>query len=746
MPNGQPPQGPPGQQPQGPPGQQPPPESPAQFLTPEELAMAPEGTGFEAVLTEQMEGFDPALLFDEEARPEETSGVRDGQTIPGTQPEGNPFDLSDDQKTQLCQDTIDMLDLYDSALYNRWEREEEIEAAYALASDPIHGGVTADAEHLISEFLMSQVDQAGARIEENLLGARPLIKVDPIVKDGEVDEMTFVQKFARSTENFLNAFCLHDMKLEKKLPIISHRTVKTGTCILHPKWISRRKTARYFGNNGEVETEQTSSGSIEVDLPPNRHVICWPPDKVDWQECSYVGHRFFLTEAEFKTYARRELDLDDETILQILTRSPEEDYRGQARTQSQTGIRPADELDRKVGSIKLTQLYFYITLPDQEEPHSGYMILHEDTRQILLIDKNRYWKEVIPYFPVRYKVADESAWGTGIGDEVIYIQAQDTALRNLQMDNLMSGAFNIYQVAAGTMADVMLDRPLPGQMVPVDKPGEDIVSTPMGGKAAGIDETVTQNRFFGREATGLAPVLGGQGDPTMKSGAGTGSTLALIEQAGKKFGAVDRRMRADLSDFFTFVLELVTQYAQDGLYYKWASDEDAHRIELFKYEPLRGILDDNLRVFASAPNAATSKEGRHQSLMVFWQFINQHNQLMMELAAQVFAKENPTGYKRWLEQTLRFMDELVHDIAHSQEVPGLASLMPHLPEVTPIDTQMNALMQQLQEAQQKIEQMTMEQQQAQMMQQQQQQGAGGLGGGPMPPGGPPNGMPPGGGM
>jgi len=728
MANGQPPQGP--EQPQG----------PAQLASEEDLLANPD-EGVQAVLTGQLEGFDPQLLFDEDERPSETTGVREDQILQGQQPDEDPFDLDDTQLEMLARDTIGVLELYDDAMNLRWQREDEIEAAYALAAEPLHGGTTADAEHIPSEFLMSQVDQAVARIEENLLGARPLIKVDPVMREGEEEAVLFTKKFAQSTERFMNSFMMHDSKLEKKLPLIAHRCVKVGTTVIHPWWQGRRRTQRYWGNDGEVLTKQKHTGSIEIDLPPNRHIICWPPNKVDWQECSYVGHRFFLTEAEFRTFGRNQLELNEEKIEEVLGRSPDEDYAGGAKIANEQGIRESEELDQKIGKVKLTQLYFYMTLPDQDEPRSGYMILHEETQQILLLDKNRFWNELFPYFPVRYKVMDEASWGMGMGDELISIHSQDAALRNLQMDNLMSGAFNLIQVTAGSMADVLIDRPLPGQMVPVDKPGEDIVATPMGGKADGIDDTIQQNRFFGREATGLAPVLGGQGDPTMKSGAGTGSTLALIEQAGKKFGAVDRKMRMDLSDFFSFCLDMVTQYAQDGLYYKYVSDEDAHRIELYKYEPIRGIVDDNFRVFASAPNAATSKEGRHQSLMVWWQFMNQHNQLMMEMAGSIFAEQNPAGYQEWMEKTVRFMDWVVHQIAHTQEIPGMASLMPELPDETPVQEKMNALMAQLQEAQQQLEQMMMEKQQQEQMAMQ-----GGMGGG-MPPGGAPpgGGMPPGGG-
>lgn len=711
-----------------------PPDRPPNFMTPRAVAADPDGA-FQAEVARALEGIELEALMDAD-RPEETDAVRGDQVLPGEMPP-EQLDVSQETKDQFVRELLDMLDLYDASMEERWQREEEIEAAYALAAEPLHGGTAADSELLTSEFLMAQVDQAAARIEENLVGARPLIKIDPIVREGTEEDIKFVKRRARSTENFINSFAMHDVGLEAKIPLIALRTCKVGTTVIHQHWRRKYINSRYWGTDGQPGMSSKRVGTVEWVMPPNRHVIVWPPNREHWQECAVVGHRFFMTKAEARTWLKGELRIDDLTYDEIMSRQPDQDQAQKAKTANQTGIDQSDELDRMVGQLKFTQLYWSLILPGENEPRNGYCILHEDTRKLLLIDKNRYWHQRIPYFPIRYKLLDDQAWGMGVGDEVIYIQAQDSALRNLQMDNLMSGAFNLVQVKAGTMADVTTDRLMPGQVVATDAPGEDILVTPMGGQAEGVDESIQMNRFFGREATGLAPVLGGQGDPTMKSGAGTGSTLALIEQAGKKFGSVDRRMRLDLSRAFEFMLELVTQYGQEGLYYRYASNEDADLLTLYRYEPLRGSQHDQLRIYASAPNAATSREGRQQALMVFWQFFNQNMQLMFQLGEPIYGQINPAGWRRYQERMLRFVDQMVHSIANEQSVPGLASMMPKLPDEQPQDEVMNALIQKVQQLQQQLEK-------AQMQMQQMMMGPGAPGG--APPGSPPSPMPPPGGM
>ncbi len=643
--------------------------------------------------------------------------VRGDQAAPGYHESGEQVDLSPTELVDLAEDLMGILDMYDEAMTGRVDREREIEVYYALADDPIHGGTTSDAEHLVSELMMTQVDQATARIVENITATKPLIKADPVVRRADEEQMRTAKEFAAATERFLNNYGKDEMQLDRKLPIAIHRACKVGTAVLHQKWVERTINEEFWTQTGEHTQNSHKVGGIEVEMPHNEDVVVYPINKANWQECTIVGHRSYLTTAEWRAYAMGTLNLTAEETLAMEIDQPQEQDDRTSRSrpwaaEAYFGVKRSEELQESIGQIGVTNLYVRLPVAGRFQIEPLNIILNERHRKILFISKNRHFRNTIPYHPIRYKVVDNYCWGIGVGDEIVYAQAADSALRNLQMDNIMSGAFHLVQVRAGTMADILLDRPLPGQVVPVDNPGEDIVVQQMGGTATGIDEAIDRNRFFAREATGLSPVMSGQGDPTMKSGAGTGSTMALIEQAGKKFGQVDRNMRTDLSDAFEFTLELVTQYATDGLFYRYVSDEDAGLVEMVKYLPARGMLRENLRIWAMAPNAASSHEGRRSSMLVAWQFLNQHYTLMLQMGEEIMGATNPMGWERYKERSLRFLDVLGRQITEYQDVPGLTAEMPEFPEMTSADQQLNELLGQNQELQQQLQSMQQQQQMA----------------------------------
>ncbi len=715
---------------------------------PPPLPVAPPGEGTEMENLAQALGAmgEGAIDLDQmlgEEIPEEKF-TRGDQSPAGYYKAGNQIEMDPVAKETFAQTILEMLDLYDSAMAGRWEREREIETYYALAGDPISGGTTSDAEHIVSELLLSQVDQATARIVENVVATEPLIKADPVVTSADEDQMERAKKFAKATQRFLNSFGKYEMRMDRKLPIAIHRACKVGTAVLHQKWVENKVNEEYWGMDGDHHKEEHTVGTVELVMPRNRDVIVYPIENADWQDSVICGHRAYLTKPEWRDYAVNTLGLTEDEALELEISSPqgEEHNRGSRPFPEEAyfGAKRDERLEELVGQVVVTNLYINLPLPGEFEAKKLNVILNETHRKIIFISENRQFRNTIPYHPLRYKIVDDFAWGLGVGDEVVYNQATDSALRNLQIDNIMSGAFHLVQVRAGTMADVLLDRPLPGQVVPVDNPGEDIHIQQMGGTATGIDEAVDRNRFYARESTGLAPVLGGQGDPTMKSGAGTGSTMALIEQAGKKFGMVDRTMRADLSDAYVFTLELVTQYASDGLFYRYVSDEDAELVQKIKYMPSRGLLLDNIRIWAQAPNAATSHEGRRQGYMVAWQFLNQHYQLILQAGAPIFMQTNPTGWQRYSERVIEFLDFMGKAITEHQDLPGVVAEMPDFPELTEPDQQMAELTQALEEMGGQLEQAQM-----QIQEMQQPPMPMGPGGPPMPmgPGGPPPGGPPG---
>src|SRR6185503_13566018 len=99
------------------------------------------------------------------------------------------------------------------------------------------------------------------------------------------------------------------------------------------------------------------------------------------------------------------------------------------------GIQSAN-VDGNKGFVEYCELWCNRLLPDAEMPEKFQVFVHEGLREVLWIDCNRLHSQKHPYFPIRYKKVDGSAWGMGLGHEIAYCQAADTTFRNLELDNL----------------------------------------------------------------------------------------------------------------------------------------------------------------------------------------------------------------------------------------------------------------------------------------------------------------------
>lgn len=610
---------------------------------------------------------DPLVLLGED-QPEDEATF-DGRALPD---EGDEIELSTEDREELARDLCEQLTVYDSAMENRRDRWDEIEEAYDLVGSSGGGGEIGESESIVSEWLMSLVDQASARVEEAILGADPLVRVKPL--QGEGMETGQWAADALSSERVLNTYIRRESGLDRLLPVLCHRTTKLGTAVVRPAWKRRKWVSRWYKQDGTEAEEKQESGSINFELIDNRAVILWPPTVVNWQDAEMLGHRARYSHYKWKAKAK-ELELSAEVIGKV-------EASDQSDTRNADGM--VEALDDTRGPKQITELWCDMPLPGDSENTRFLVLLHEDSRTLLKIFPNRHREQQHPYFPLRFKLTDKSGWGDGIGDEALTAQSIESALRTLELDNLMAGAYWVNVVRSGSLADINIDRLRPGEVLRTDDPS-DITPIKMGGEAPEVGAAIDKNRFYGREATGMAAVLGGQGDPTMKSGAGTGSTLALIEQAATKFNGVGRRIKFDLADIFSFALDLLAQYATDGQLYRVATKEDAGAIQLLKWLPPRARIRDIFHVEVQAPSASTSNEARKQSYLMLWSFSSQFVQMIVGQAAPVLQQQNPNGYMRWLSEWATFLEELARKIVEHHDLPGLKEMVPSLPEMTPDD-------------------------------------------------------------
>ena len=622
--------------------------------------------------------------------------------------------LSDQDEQLLVAELCDLLDEYDLAMRERLDRENEIRDAYQQRFDSGSAGAHPSSAQMTSEMLFSMVDQANARITTNMMAVDPLIKVDAVTT--EQGSWAEAEGIALDAQKFVNAYMMEELGFRYLLPVALHRCAKVGTAVFYMTW-EDQKEVRYVWDKDSDKPQRVTQriGRVKVDLIDNADVKVWPPTITDWQSgYIFVGHEATFTPAEWRSVAGRYRIPREEAdaILQ------EPDTNLREGEPERAGIQTMMLKERaQVRPVRVTELWCHMTLPGRDEPDKFQVVLHRGRRRLLWVGFNGFHTQRHPYFPLRYKLTDSNCWGTGVGDEVLCMHCADSALWNLELDNLYSGCYWAILRKAGSIYDTQTGGPRPGMEIAVDDVDKDFKPIKLGGDAPEIGMTRLQNQNRAAGASGLSAVMFGMGDPTMKSGAGTGSTLALIEQGNKKLALIDQYLRTDFSALPEQVLELVTQFGQAGVFYRVVDEASGDRLRRLLYRPPRGDIRSMLRFRAQAPSANTTDEARKQAYLMIWSFALQHIQVIERYVVSVLETENPAAITRWQKTVISYINLIARRVVELLQMPGVVETVPDLPEPTGGDEQINFLMGQVGELQQAL-------QEAQsMLQQLSQQGA-----------------------
>ena len=653
--------------------------------------------------------FDPSALAAEVAEllAEDEDGKEDEATDPDAQ--GEPaLELSSEQRHEIAAYLSDLLAEHDQAYKARWDREQQIEDAYAMVPDPQRQGPQPHAARLCSELTKSQVDQAKARIVGGIMGTKPLMRVS--ANDPNSPSSAESVAIAEATERFLQEHGLSEMRLSVKLPLKVLRACKVGTAVTRDLWKTKTERLCYYDADGQKREEVKTRGWLDVVLLPNSDVVLWPPDVEDWQEAELAGHRARLSPGQFRARCE-ELGVSQEIREGIVL--------GSWQGADEHGIARARRADiETAGSkslaerVKLTEVWYQGFLPALGKSGKYQFFLHEDSQTLLYWDYNPLHCQLHPYWPLHYKRVDGSAWGEGIGHELLFMQAAASTLDNLEIDNLKVIANNVLIAKEGTQAEALVNELGPGARIVSENPAEDLIAIEIGGSLEHIYQAKSQNMGRAMAATGLSSILQGAGDPTMKSGADASSVALLAQEGGRKFGDVDRTMRECLDAEYLFFLEVLQQFAPNGLFYRVVGEDTAQWVETIKYTPPRGRVREMFRITAQAPSAASNRETMKQNVMIVYNLLRVHLEVVERLGTEITQGENPAGLLALKRKIFDFANLFFERILELHEVDAVSPQMPALPPPTPAEQVINQLMTQVQELSQQVAQLSAPQQEA----------------------------------
>lgn len=600
--------------------------------------------------------------------------------------------LSPEEKAALELELTEMLDTYDLAMKKRWDRERLIEECYNLVPQKDWQGGYEDSAELISESLMATCDQAQARLSSLLLSVRPFVRIKGIESLFPEADST---KIAEILENALDRYLRYEVGIEDLIPLILYPTVKFGTSVVDIAW-------------------REDLSKVKWTVIQNRDAVVWPAWSTDWQEAEWAGHKTVHTLTSFRKLCTMfGVSPEDQAAIEGHATDKPTETQGETFGDLKDGGIEVEQVSslKQYGLVDVYVLYGNRVLGEGQTPRKICVLFERSTRKIIAVEENDQISGRHPAHPCRYKIAGVSAWGQGAGHESLNAQANDTMYQNIEADVLKSSCFPVYLIRPGSIADQVWDHPSPGQKIATEDPKADFE------KAQLADAAPLEMLGYARQAneqrkmtsTGMSAVLQGQGDPTQKSGSGTGSTMALIAEAGKKFEQIDRNVRNDLAKMCLHTLEVAIQYGQIAPLVKYLSAEDAELlVAAVTASPIQGgSISKSLRISIDAPSANNNTEIRKQQQLVVFKMVVEHAQVMIQgFASQILGATNPAAMIPYILSWEEILASLSQEVLDAHEAVGTKDKVPHAKDFIQQDVQdaqINVLLQTVQQLQAQLQ-------------------------------------------
>lgn len=621
--------------------------------------------------------------------------------LPGT---GDQLPIASLHRDEFARDLKDIVTSIDRAMHRRRETWKRIRRAYDMIPEDDAGGMEPDSARLVSEFTRSYVNIAHSRITEGILGTRPITRVD-VLDDVDADDERTQQLVAtaRSAEQFLEDY--HELDAESMVSEASLTLCMLGDCILKCRFDVTEVGGVYLDGDGKEKFETTEEGAVRLEQVANEDVLVWPLDEQKVQKLTFIGHRFYMSTAEFKGFADGlgvEAPVRDEIIEASRSSSNRPDRDERLKNQD---IDPGH--DPFKGEVCLIEGWGTLPIPgvDGGKPLKFQVFFWEQGCKVLWLGRNKLMRQYYPFVKAPYSPKPGSFWSDGVGHEALHVHQADGAMWNMQIDNMKVTGNNLVLTKLGTGAEESMDSEVaPGRKIATENPDGDLISVKLGQPVPEIIEAMQGNEHRGMRVTGMTSPIQGFGDPTLKSGASPSSQAQLIAQAGQKFGQVDRVVRhALLTEGMGMVFDFIVQFMPRGVFYLRQSEENAALMERVKFRPPTKPASKSFRIVARAPSAASNKEMLKQHLMVTYKMAQEHLQLVLQLGPQLVSQAT---FMRWSEELFLFLHELWAMATEQQEIPGVA--IPDKPQPTPADERLQQVISQYE---QQIQQMQMQMQQ-----------------------------------
>jgi hypothetical protein len=564
------------------------------------------------------------------------------------------FDARNALGKAYAKEILDVKAARDELLQNTWIKAlENYEGKAPKRTFPFPG-----ASNAVVPITPTHTDAIFARLYNTATGQDPKFLITPW-GTGEMASGATVEEFAEQLQFFSQYLEKEEIDVTSALELALMLMAKYGDSIVYIPWEHMEsETFDYDIESGEFAKTKNilkSGPTLRVIQPEDFFIPVTEHGPQALQEARWLAYSFqldlptlkqwkasgfydsktadFLLDRFYKT--EKEMELEKRNWFQ---RGGDGSYHNptdlQERREELIGV-DADPINDK---LDMVHVFAREDLEDKGALQEINFHLHVDTGSVPRIAYNHYAHKRRPFIRFSYTPRDGVFYSIGVPEMLFNIQAiLNQTMRDI-LDNNKVQNTKVFLVRRNGPVDQGL-RVYPGPMIFVDNVQTDFMPIDMGtGREITSVQDLMVMQDWGERRTGITDFNLGQ-EKTSRTPATT--TLALLDESNKRIDLVVRRMREQLVEMWTQVVQLYAQFGTQNLARSLVGLEEGRILEeglaSFTPEEIRRKVVVNAQVSTQNLNRSIR---RQESLALFGQ-VQQYYEQVIRLVQAIQTSQDP---------------------------------------------------------------------------------------------------------
>jgi len=568
-----------------------------------------------------------------------------------------PLKLSEEVEKRLLRWLVDELTLAEFEFADRDEKALKYERMYdAEPERKIKTFPWYKASNLVAPLAGIMVDAIYSRLMNTLWGVEPFWSVR--ARSAEWVEL------AENVQRFLEWVQEERLGLYAVMRHWVMETIKVGLGAFNLPWRTVRK--RYPQEGGGVRERVVYDGPAIEPIPWTDLYYRGLPRVIE--DPLWCGYRVRMGWEELKRWEACGYLHDVERVKSTAKAYYSEIEQHRAETQQRQPITPEHY------ELYIIQCGFDIDGDGVTE--ELVVVVSKDAPALLRVDGNRYEHgertlHLGTYFPREHSLA-----GVGVMHMLEPLQDAMTTLLNQTIDNATSANTLLLKVRKGCGVK-QGTRIYPMKVIELDDPERDVIGMRFGEVYPSSFNLIAMMRDMAERRVGVSDYNLGRESPIVSYAATATSTLALLQESGRRFDTTLREMRYVMRKVGMQVLQLYAQFKPKGADYEVLGEEGKYWMKQLLRFPA-GMMRDKVTLEVTAASTAHSRPIEQQSLVSLFGLITTFYTRMVEGLELATSPQVPAAVREFAEEAAKGASELMRRTLKAFDMKDAERFLPDL--------------------------------------------------------------------